>query len=483
MVYFGLVYKSRFDFVPVKPDLKTDYQTCQIRLPSTKIFKEKNIFDDFFCISSKEETDQEVMEMTENCLKYSSNLIEFTRNLNTRYMTRRISFFDRDTPEAAYSLGYVETVTNQECGSLFSDDNDDNDHNSHSASTSTHVTSNPAPSEDKYETLEMQLKPTQPPKQRRYSYSRRLKVSNQSSSVHYVPIKLVNSKNPSPKSKSVLEPRKFFQPYKIIGCEGEENSEFRHPLGVAVSPINGHIYVADSWNNRLQTFDENGSFLKAIDKIGHIEFHYPYSIHLDAKGRIYVSDQSIMRIKVFDSGFNLLRVIGRYGREVGCYSGLCDMSTDADNNVYVCDSGNHRILKFSETGEFLSQWGSNGSSEGLFKCPACVTVHEDKVLVSDWGNHRVQVFTLEGKFLHQIGKQGMGPGEFKRPLGVAIDDKGNLVIVDEGNNRLQIFRSDFSYHSKISGLKADFQRPWDVAITKQGGIVVSEYYGHRLQVL
>lgn len=52
--------------------------------------------------------------------------------------------------------------------------------------------------------------------------------------------------------KSIIEPRKFFQPYKIIGGEGEENSEFKHPLGVAVSPIDGYIYVADSWNNRIQ---------------------------------------------------------------------------------------------------------------------------------------------------------------------------------------------------------------------------------------
>lgn len=84
----------------------------------------------------------------------------------------------------------------------------------------------------------------------------------------------------------------------------------------------------------------------------------------------------------------MLRVIGRYGREVGCYSGLCDISTDKENNIYVCDSGNHRILKFSESGDFLLQWGSNGSSEGLFKCPACVTVNDEKVIVSDWGNSR-----------------------------------------------------------------------------------------------
>ncbi len=62
----------------------------------------------------------------------------------------------------------------------------------------------------------------------------------------------------------------------------------------------------------------------------------------------------------------MIRVIGSYGREIGCYSGLCDISTDYDNNIYICDSGNHRILKFSENGEFLMQWGSNGSGEGKF---------------------------------------------------------------------------------------------------------------------
>jgi len=122
--------------------------------------------------------------------------------------------------------------------------------------------------------------------------------------------------------------------------------------------------VADSWNNRIQVFDENGVFIKSIEKIGQLEFHYPYSIHIDKKGRIYVSDQSLIRIKVFDVNFNLIRVIGHYGRDPGCYSGLCDISTDKDNNIYVCDSGNHRILKFTENGEFIAQWGSNGSKEG-----------------------------------------------------------------------------------------------------------------------
>ena len=123
-------------------------------------------------------------------------------------------------------------------------------------------------------------------------------------------------------------------------------------------------YVADSWNNRIQVFDEFGVFTNSIEKVDQVDLHYPYSIHIDKKGRIYVSDQSLARIKVLDSHFNLIRTIGSYGRGIGCYSGLCDIGTDENDNIYVCDSGNHRILKFSESGDFISQWGSNGSEEG-----------------------------------------------------------------------------------------------------------------------
>lgn len=263
------------------------------------------------------------MEMSESCEKYMKFLKEFNKDINNRYTTRRISFFNRDIADNLFSLGYVETITNQD-GSFFSDEEIN---------------------EEKYETLEMQLK--QVPR-RNPSVLRKHK-SSYSSNFH---IKFQHKT----RFKSIVEPRKFFQPYKIIGSEGEDSAEFKHPLGVAVSPIDGFIYVADSWNNRLQIFDENGMFIRSIEKIGQIEFHYPYSIHIDKKGRIYVSDQSLVRIKVFDSQFNLLRVVGRYGREIGCYSGLCDISTDKENNIYVCDSGNHRILKFSENGDFLSQW-------------------------------------------------------------------------------------------------------------------------------
>ncbi len=143
------------------------------------------------------------MEINENCDKYLEILTEFVKDAHARYTSRKISFFSRDIPpDNTLTLGYVETQSHQDgCSSfVFEEEN------------------------EKYETLEMQLK--QIPK-RNLSSIRRSK--------HYhAPITMPPKVPHGSKTrcKSIVEPRKLLTPYKIIGTEGEENAEFKHPLGI-----------------------------------------------------------------------------------------------------------------------------------------------------------------------------------------------------------------------------------------------------------
>jgi hypothetical protein len=61
----------------------------------------------------------------------------------------------------------------------------------------------------------------------------------------------------------------------------------------------------------------------------------------------------------------------------------------------------------------------------------------EKIYIVDSGNHRVQKFDGNGNYVISMGKQGQGPGEFGYPVSIEFDSKGNLLILDIRNNRIQ----------------------------------------------
>ena len=72
--------------------------------------------------------------------------------------------------------------------------------------------------------------------------------------------------------------------------------------------------------------------------------------------------------------------------------------------------------------------------------PNGVAVDEKgNILVADSRNHRIQVFSSSGTFLTKFGIKGTHPGEFDQPSGICISPEGTIIVVDSGNNCVQIF--------------------------------------------
>ena len=62
------------------------------------------------------------------------------------------------------------------------------------------------------------------------------------------------------------------------------------------------------------------------------------------------------------------------------------------------------------------------------------------IVVAEFGNHRVQVFDKTGKFLFKFGSKGNGNGQFSSPVGVTVDRRNNqIVVADLHNHRIQVF--------------------------------------------
>ncbi len=87
---------------------------------------------------------------------------------------------------------------------------------------------------------------------------------------------------------------------------------------------------------------------------------------------------------------------------------------------------------------FITKWGIDPAANGQFNAPLGVAVDGDgNVFVVDSNNDRVQKFSSTGTYLTQWGTSGAGNGQFNYPTGVAVDSVGNVYVTDVANNRVQ----------------------------------------------
>ena len=104
-----------------------------------------------------------------------------------------------------------------------------------------------------------------------------------------------------------------------------------------------------------------------------------------------------------------------------------------------------------------------------FYMPSAIVVDgAGDLYVLDTGNHRVQKFGPDGKYLATYGRQGQGPGEFYYPAWLAVDGQGFLYVSDPNNQRIQVLTPDGKDHKTIKGLE---QGAGPVFLGKPGELV------------
>ncbi len=144
-------------------------------------------------------------------------------------------------------------------------------------------------------------------------------------------------------------------------------------------------------------------------------------------------------------------------------------------------SGNgkgHQVFKFNPEGTVLMTLGKagvSGSGPGLFDQPTDVAVSPaGDIFVTDshrnGTNNRVVRFSEDGTFVKEWGQKGSGRGQFSEPHTIAIDSRGRLFVGDRENNRIQIFDQDGRFIDEWR----QFGRPSGIAITKDDTIYVAD---------
>jgi DNA-binding beta-propeller fold protein YncE len=95
------------------------------------------------------------------------------------------------------------------------------------------------------------------------------------------------------------------------------------------------------------------------------------------------------------------------------------LAVDNHGFVYSVDNLHYRVEKYTDTGAFVTQWGSQGSGDGQFNNPNGIALDGNgNVYVADTFNRRVQKFTSSGAYITQWGSLGGGDGQFNQPYGI-----------------------------------------------------------------
>ncbi|MFD2170479.1 S-layer homology domain-containing protein [Tumebacillus lipolyticus] len=289
--------------------------------------------------------------------------------------------------------------------------------------------------------------------------------------------------------------------------EGTALGQFKDPKGVAVDGV-GNVYVADSRNDRIQKLDVSAGGAGvwsewkrnsggAGSALG--EFNRPARVSVDSSGNVYVADTGNHRIQKLDVSAGGTGVWSEWtdaGSALGVFSSPTDVVVDSRGNAYAADSRNHRILKLDASTSEWSEWkksgGGAGGGLGEFYSPGGLALDSGgNLYVADTLNDRIQKLTVAtgkwSEWIYQGPVPGTELGEFSYPSAVAVDRSQNVYVADFDNNRLQKLDASTDVWEEIgdgqgSGL-GQFDGPTDVALDSDGNLYVADMHNHRIQKL
>lgn len=222
--------------------------------------------------------------------------------------------------------------------------------------------------------------------------------------------------------------------YEVAEGWGElpEGWKFAQVAGVAVDSQD-KVYVFNRGGHPIVIFDRDGKFL---DSWGEGMFKTPHGIYMGPDGHVYLADSGNHTVRKFTLDGELVMTLGtedRPGADGAPFDKPTDVALSSSGEIYVSDGyGNRRAHKYSPDGELLLSWGEEGDGIGQFALPHGIFVDkQDRVYVADRENHRIQIFTPQAEFITQWMV------DFGKPCTLFID-RDDIVYVPELFHRMSI---------------------------------------------
>ena len=267
------------------------------------------------------------------------------------------------------------------------------------------------------------------------------------------------------------------------------NGTFDTPFGIAANST--HIFVADTFNHRIQILDINGNFVSQFGSLGVRPGTFFYPQDIDTNGTHFFIPDDTSRIHVYDSSGNYVTQFGSHGSGNGEFNRPRAVATNT-THIFVADTINKRIQILDFEGNYVSQFNETGLINGSFDLTYGIETNSTHVFVTTETNN-VFVFDFFGNFISQIGVCCAGDGKFAYPRDVA-PTANNTFILSSGTitndpanaGLISVFDSmNASYITRFANIgNADgsFSQPQGIA-TDNKHLFVADTANHRIQIL
>ena len=226
--------------------------------------------------------------------------------------------------------------------------------------------------------------------------------------------------------------------FYILDCE-----KIPLPSLVGICKISSDtILFSDSKLNKLFFFNETDHQIHSFSNS--LKINKPTGIAFNKKTKdIWVIETGNHRVLLLTSAGDIKQTIGSRGTSKSQFNYPAFIWIDKEGTVYIVDSMNFRIQIFDAYGNYISMFGEAGDASGFLSRPKGIATDSNgNIYIVDALFNTVQIFDRQGNFLYNFGKKGTGPSEFILPSGIFIDETDRIYVADSYNARIQIFELD-----------------------------------------
>ncbi|WP_460945226.1 NHL repeat-containing protein [Spirosoma daeguense] len=266
----------------------------------------------------------------------------------------------------------------------------------------------------------------------------------------------------------------------IAGYSGDggpaTSAQLFYPFGVAVD-WGGNLYIADTYNSRIRKVTPDGiittvagSSISGYGGDGNLatlaRLNQPYGVAVDGLGNIYIADTGNHRLRRVNTSGLIHTIVGNgtAGDNTGGgvpgmtqLNGPQGVALDGSGNIYIADTGNHRVRKVQNSFSSIINLAGTGTlgysgdggpaaSAHLYRPTGVTADANGNVYIADSNNQRIRKVNT-GFVITTVAGTGMAgysgdngnatSAQLNLPSGVALDSNGSFYIADQTNSRIR----------------------------------------------